>query len=93
MFDPIEFGKRIQKARLKKGFTQEQLADVLNVGRPHVTKMERGARACSVDFLVDLADALNVSTDYLLGGTEQITDILRSLEDAITKLQNIVDSL
>ncbi len=92
-FNSVEFGKRMQEARRNAGLTQEQLAERLSVNRTHVTKMERGNRACSVDFLVELASVLHVTTDYLLIGTEQISDIKESLEETIRKLQNIVDTL
>lgn len=93
MFDPIEFGKRMQKARTLQGLTQEQLAEVLNVSRNQVARIERGFRACSIDFLVELATVLNTTTDFLLTGTEPIPVIKERLNDAIKQMQFIVDTL
>ena len=93
MFDPIAFGKRIQKSRQFRGLTQEQLAEVLNVSRTHIAKMERGDRACSIDFLVELADALYVSTDYLLTGVASQESIKSRLGNVILDLQRIRDAI
>ena len=62
----VEFGKRLKSARMKSGLTQEQLSSLLNVSRTHLSKMEQGERGCSLDSLVEIAEELNVSTDYLL---------------------------
>ena len=54
----------MQKVRCENHLTQEQLADLLNVSRIHVARIERGAQACSIDLLVEIADTRNVSTDF-----------------------------
>lgn len=90
-FNSIEFGKRMQEARRNAGLTQEQLADMLGVNRTHVTKMERGNRACSVDFLVELSAALNVSADFLLTGSENLEGVKEKLRNVISLLQEIQD--
>lgn len=58
-FNAEEFGKRMQKVRCENHLTQEQLADLLNISRIHVARIERGARTCSIDLLVEIADALH----------------------------------
>lgn len=93
MFDPIEFGKRMQKSRLLRGLTQEQLAERLHVDRTHITKVERGDRACSVDFLVDLSDALHVSADYLLIGLASQESVKERLGSVIMDLQKICETI
>ena len=52
-FNAEEFGKRMQKVRCENHLTQEQLADLLNISRIHVARIERGARTCSIDLLVE----------------------------------------
>lgn len=90
-FNAIEFGKRIQESRKKAGFTQEQLADLMGVDRTHITKIEGGTRACSIDFLAELTSALSVSADYLLTGTAGSSGIKEGLNKVITELQKITD--
>lgn len=92
-FDPRSFGQRLQVARKALGITQEELAERLCVDRNHVTRMERGVRACSIDLLVEIAVLLDVSTDYLLVGSVPNTTAKQSLLIAIEELNKIVQDL
>ena len=61
-------GERIQTRRKQLGYTQEQLADRLDVSIQMVSNLERGNKAIRIDNLVRLGELLQVSTDYLLTG-------------------------
>lgn len=61
------FGKRLRSARLKRGFTQQSIADKILISLRTYQKYEQGTRFPSYEVLVDLADNLNVSIDWLLG--------------------------
>lgn len=63
-------GDRIRKARLAKGLTQKQLAEMLNITDATVNRYERGIRKPDPEMLKAIADILNVSVDYLLGKTD-----------------------
>ena len=67
-FDQKEMGRRIRETRKFKGWTQEELADRLNISREHIGRIERGVYGCSLDLLVELSCVLSASTDYLLMG-------------------------
>lgn len=41
-FDYSVIGKRIRKAREQRGFTQEMLAEQLEVSNAYISKIERG---------------------------------------------------
>lgn len=58
-------GKRIREERLNKGLTQEQLAEKVNISLNFMSLIENG-KNMSVQTLVNLANALDVSIDYLL---------------------------
>ncbi len=60
------FGKQLRKARMEKHFTQQRLADSVGVALRSYQCYEQGTREPSLSLLVSLADALDVSTDYLL---------------------------
>ena len=62
-------GERIIKARTKKGWNQRELARRVNLNASVMNRIESGDRAIRDDELVRLAKALGVSTDYLLGIT------------------------
>ena len=59
------YGK-IQARRKALGLSQEELAQRMGVSRQSVTKWETGLSAPDLDRLVELADTLGVSLDYLL---------------------------
>jgi transcriptional regulator with XRE-family HTH domain len=96
MVDLKEIGKRIQNRRKQQGYTQEQLADLMNVSIQMVSNLERGNKAIRIDNLIHLCQILNVSTDYILTGKETPDD-LGVLTSRIAKLsykdQRMIDML
>lgn len=65
------FCKRLRDARMRRKLTQPQVAAVLGVALRTYQQYEQGIRNPSLDSLVLLADALGVSTDWLLGRTDE----------------------
>ena len=55
-----KFGKNIAKYRKAKHLTQNKLADMLNISREHLAKIETGKRYISLKLLFKLAKLLNV---------------------------------
>ncbi|MBP3415385.1 MAG: helix-turn-helix transcriptional regulator [Clostridia bacterium] len=70
-----EIGKRIQIRRKQQGYTQEQLAEMMNVSIQMVSNLERGNKAIRIDNLINLSQILDISTDYILTGKETTNDI------------------
>lgn len=60
------FPERLNKTRKAKGFTAQRMADLLSVGLRTYRNYESGHSAPSLLMLVQIADILGVSTDYLL---------------------------
>ena len=62
------FHERLRVARLQlRGMSQIDLARATGLPPTSIAHFERGARKPSIDTLRKLADALNVTADYLLG--------------------------
>lgn len=59
-------GQRIRAARLKKHFSQEQLAAKADLTPAHISHIENGHTKLSLPALIGIANALSVSTDDLL---------------------------
>ena len=57
---------RIVELRKKKGWSQEELAEMIDVTRQSVSKWESGQSLPDLDKILKLADIFGVSTDYLL---------------------------
>ena len=83
--DLTGIGKRIQNRRKQKGYTQEQLAEMMNVSIQMVSTLERGNKAIRIDNLINLSQILDISTDYILTGKETAGDN-QALTARITQL-------
>lgn len=55
-----QLGKRIQAIRKKKGYTQEKLAELINIEPPSLSYIETGKFAPSVETLQKLSEILQV---------------------------------
>ena len=62
--------ENIRSLRIDNGYTQQQIADYLNVKQNTYSQYEVGTLNYSVDTLMKLADFYHVSVDYLLGRTD-----------------------
>lgn len=63
----VDFGNNLKTLRLKKNWTQAQLAQKLGITESVISAYETGIRLPSYDILIHIAKIFNVSTDYLLG--------------------------
>lgn len=61
----VELGKRIKGLRRLKGFTQQELAERINVSVSSLSNMERGIRKPKPFLLENIARALEVSPEEL----------------------------
>lgn len=65
------FPARLREARLKAGLSQSELGQKTGLPSSSIAHFEGGARKPSFDNLRTLANALTVSTDFLLGRVEE----------------------
>ena len=59
-------GLRIQKRRTEKKMTQAELAEFIDTNQKHLSRIEGGYHRCTLDLIVAIAKALDVSVDYLI---------------------------
>lgn len=71
-------GLNIKKYRKAAGYTQEQLAELLDISTVHMSHMECGHVSMSIDLLLKLCDVLNVTPDSILSGTFSVPASLPS---------------
>ena len=67
-YDMKQSGERIRQLRIKAGYTQEKIAQALNIDRSFYSRVESGKNGCSVDLLTQLSELFGVSLDYLVLG-------------------------
>lgn len=64
--DRVALGHRIRESRIKKGYTQQELADRAEIGVVYISEIERGVKMPSLNSFIKIIDALGVSADYVL---------------------------
>jgi len=64
--DTVALGARIRQARLDHNMSQMDLAEACGISVPYVSDIERGRKCFSIDILLRVAQALQISTDWLL---------------------------
>ena len=64
----MSFGEKIKKLRIEKNWTQDFVAEQLNISVPALSRYESGTyEPKSLSIVSDFAKLYNVTTDYLLG--------------------------
>jgi len=64
--DYEKIGMRVRFFRRRKGLSQEQLAELVDISVPHMSHIETGNTKLSLPVFVALANALGIRTDELL---------------------------
>lgn len=85
--DLIEIGERICNKRRQMGYTQEKLAELMNVSIQMISNLERGNKAIRIDNLLKLCTILNESSDYILTGKTTLNNVT-TLNDKIAVLND-----
>lgn len=75
-----EIGLRIATRRKELGFTQEKVADLMDVSIQMVSNLERGNKAIKIDNLIKISEILGISTDYILTGKHSTGDYHSTLK-------------
>lgn len=94
-----EIGSRIKAERKSRNLSQEMLAEMINVSPHYIYEIERGLKAMSLETLVNLSAALNVSADYILFGYKQnsspsLSEMMNDLdENRRIKVENAFKAL
>lgn len=70
--DNVRFAQTIKNARLKKGYTQSQLADLLNVSNKTISKWETGRGYPDITLLAKITSILKLDYEELLQSNEYI---------------------
>lgn len=60
-------GERVRRRRMALGLNQTAFANTVGIPVPTLSSIEHGHQSIYVERAVQLAEALGVSTDYLLG--------------------------
>lgn len=67
----MTFGESLKRFRSSLGLNQKEFADKLNMKPPLYQRYESGKTVPSVNFVIRLSNEYGVSTDYLLGLSDE----------------------
>ena len=87
-YDQHVCGARIQELRKSKGYTQEALAEAIDIDAKRISKIERGVISASYNDMILFSEFFGVTLDYLIIGKRQDVDALKKrVQDAIKTVQ------
>lgn len=89
-FDQVNFGCRVRELRKSRNLTQEQLSAMLHISIDHLGKIEVGKRGISIDLLLELSEALDVTLDFLVKGN---LDACAGVGGLIGQIRVLLDQL
>lgn len=67
----VQIGSRVKAARETMGYTQENLAERVEVSVQYISDLERGVVGASLSTIIKLCQVLHVSSDFFLMGKER----------------------
>ena len=98
----LNIGKKISELRKEKKWSQSDLAKTVKASRDISGKYERGENSPSIEMAIKLAEALDISVDYLLGkerfgkydkeAIKRLEEIQKLDDSTRTKLFDIIDT-
>ncbi|MCP3028793.1 helix-turn-helix domain-containing protein [Halobacillus sp. A5] len=84
--------QRLKYSRKTKGLTQSELANKIKTTKGTVSNYENGYSTPSNEMLISLANALDVSVDYLLGRSETtVKEPEKNEYDTINEINKLMD--
>lgn len=92
--DLLNFGNKLKELRNQNKMTQQQLAVQIGVSKSVISYYELQERIPSPEILLKLASVFHVSTDYLLGvSNDKVLDVSGLGEEDIAVLSSMVSLL
>lgn len=78
-------GRNIKRERVKAGYTQEKLSEMIGIGTKSLSAIERGTVGVSLVTLLRICDALHISANSLLFEGAQKNDV-QSITERLDRL-------
>ena len=97
----MSLSENLQFRRQRRGVTQEQLAEELDVSRQSVSKWESGVSYPEMDTILKLCDIFHVDMDTLLRGSaertsgvvDEVRSRVRTSDDSVRNLSALAEEL
>ena len=91
MIDKQRIGAQLKDLRQKRGWTQEQVAEMVGLNRSTIANIELGKRSLTLETLRRFCDAFNINISYFAIESDA-DDVLDAMERIRTVFRSVSDS-
>lgn len=84
------FGKRLRTLRKERKLTMKEFGEKFSLAESTISGYENGNRKPDMDILSKFADYFSVSTDYLLGRTDNLDGEVSNTFDSLSEINKLV---
>ena len=89
----MEIGKKLEDARMKSGFTQETVAERINVSRQTISNWENEKSYPDIISVIELSSLYSISLDDLLKGDERMMEHLEESTNVVKSNQKLIGAI
>ena len=89
----MEIGKKLKDARMKSGFTQETVAEKINVSRQTISNWENEKSYPDIISVIALSDLYSTSLDDLLKGDREMMEHLEECKNVVKSTQKLIGAI
>ncbi len=89
----MEIGKKLKDARLKSGFTQENVAEQINVSRQTISNWENEKSYPDIISVIELSNLYSISLDELLKGDQKMMEHLDECTNVVRSTQKLIGAI
>lgn len=89
----INYGKRIKELRESFGLSQDELASRIGTSQRQISFYENGKNEPTAHVLDALANALNTTSDYLLGRSDNVSRPINDESDLSTEEIKMIEMI
>ena len=89
----MEIGKKLKDARMKSGFTQETVAEKINVSRQTISNWENEKSYPDIISVIALSDLYSISLDDLLKGDREMMEHLDECTNVVKSTQKLIGAI
>ena len=89
----MEIGKKLKDARIKAKFTQEEIAEKLNVSRQTISNWENEKSYPDIISVIELSSLYSISLDDLLKGDEKMIEHLEESTNIVKSNQKLLGAI
>ena len=89
----MEIGKKLKDARMRSGFTQESVAEKVNVSRQTISNWENEKSYPDIISVIELSNFYSISLDELLKGDEKMMEHLEESTNVVKSTRKLIGAI